>query len=136
MKKLMTGVLILFTFAAQVSMAGLCDYTPSNLMGKEASVAAGVSSGAAATTGAGMKVAGLYSIAHASSGALMLGSTAAGTSAAGTVGIIAGSAGFFGTAGAVLMSPFLIVPTAVALLGATTFESACYLLSDDPTSFP
>lgn len=72
MQKLMTGVSILFTFTAQVSMAEICDYTPSNLMGKGASVAAGVTSGAAAATGAGMKVAGLHSINHASSGAFLV----------------------------------------------------------------
>jgi hypothetical protein len=41
-------------------------------MGKGASVAAGVTSGAAAATGAGMKVAGLHSINHASSGAFLV----------------------------------------------------------------
>ena len=131
MKKVMTVTLLFMTFAAQVSMADICDYTPSNLLGKEASAVASVSSGAAVATGAGMKVAGLYTITHATSGAVMLGSTAVGSSAAGTVGIIAGSAGFWGTLGAVLMSPLFIVPTAVALVGASAYEGGCYLAGDE-----
>jgi len=46
------------------------------------------------------QVAGLYFIPHATSGSLMLGSTLAGTSTAGTIGIIGGS----GVAASVLAS--------------------------------
>ena len=66
----------------------------------------------------------------------MLGSTVAGTSAAGTAGIIAGPAGFWGTLGAVVMSPFLIVPAAVTAVGIGVYEGACYLVSDSPETIP
>lgn len=83
--------------------------------------------GAVAVTGVGLKAAGIYTLTHATTGAAMLGSTAAGASAAGTTGIIAGSAGFLGTAGAVLLSPFVIVPAAVTAVGIGAIEGGCYL---------
>lgn len=138
MKRLVTACAIAVTLGSQAALAAVCDYTPSNLIkngGKPA--AAGVAGATAATTGAtvaatgaGMKAAGLYSITHASSGLAMLGSTAAGSSAAGTVGIIGGTAGFLGTAGAVLMSPLVIIPGAVAAVGVGVYEGGCYLARD------
>ena len=64
----------------------------------------------------------------------MLGSTAAGASAAGTTGIIAGTAGFFGTIGAALLSPFVIIPAAVAAVGIGAYEGLCYLTADSATA--
>jgi hypothetical protein len=83
--------------------------------------------GAAAVTGIGLKAAGIYTLTHATTGAAMLGSTAAGASAAGTTGIIAGSAGFLGTAGAVLMSPFVIIPAVATAVSIGAYEGGCYL---------
>ncbi|MDP2283301.1 MAG: hypothetical protein Q8L06_04115, partial [Pseudohongiella sp.] len=97
----------------------------------EGSAAAALTSGATAATGASLKAAGLYSITHAGSGALMLGSTAAGSSAAGTVGIIAGTSGLLGTIGAVLLSPFVMLPAAAATVGLVVYEGACYFSSSD-----
>jgi hypothetical protein len=115
----------------QIASADVCDYRPSSLLGGSTATATGVATGATAATGVGMKVAGVYTITHATTGAAMLGSTAAGASAAGTAGIIAGTAGFLGTVGAVLMSPFVIVPTAVAAVGIGAYEGACYLAGAD-----
>ncbi len=126
MKKLAI-TLALSGFLAQTAVAGVCDYRPSLLIGGTSTTVAAGGAGATAATGIGLKAAGIYTITHATTGAAMLGSTAAGTSAAGTIGIIAGSAGFFGTAGAVLMSPFVIIPTAVAAVGVGAYEGGCYL---------
>jgi len=57
----------------------------------------------------------------------MIGSTAAGASAAGTTAIIAGTSGVLGSIGAALMSPFVIIPTAVTAVGIGIYEGGCYL---------
>lgn len=124
--RLLTALLIT-SASSQISFAAVCDYTPSQMIGAKASTAAGVTSGAVAATGVGMQAAGLYTITHATAGTVMLGSTAAGASAAGTAGILAGTGGFLGTMGAVLMSPFVIVPAAVAAAGIGIYEGACYV---------
>jgi len=74
-----------------------------------------------------MKLAGLYTIVHATTGAAMLGSTVAGASAAGTTGIIAGTSGVLGTVGAVFMSPIIIIPAAVTAVSIGAYEGGCYL---------
>jgi len=130
MKTLIGALAVSLVAISPAALANLCDYTPSNLIGGAATTVAGVGSGTTAATGVGMKAAGLYSITHASSGALMLGSTAAGASAAGTTGIIAGTAGFMGTAGAVLLSPFVIIPAAVVAGSIAIYEGGCYLAAD------
>ncbi len=112
---------------SNLAAADICDYRPSNLVGGTTATATGVATGATAAAGVGMKAAGIYTITHATSGAVMLGSTAAGASAAGTAGILAGTAGFLGTVGAVLMSPLVIVPAAVAAVGLGAYEGGCYL---------
>ena len=130
MKKLVIATTIAFSCFAQLAVADICDYRPSSMVGGKTTTATGVATGATAATGVGMKAAGIYTITHATSGAAMLGSTAAGASAAGTTGIIAGTAGFLGTVGAALMSPFVIVPAAVAAVGIGVYEGSCYLASD------
>lgn len=119
--------LLLSGFLAETAIAGVCDYRPSQLIGGVSTSAVAGGAGAAAVTGIGLKAAGIYTLTHATTGAAMLGSTAAGASAAGTTGIIAGSAGFLGTAGAVLMSPFVIVPAVVTVAGIGAYEGSCYL---------
>lgn len=126
MKKV--AVFLLFSsLFAQIALADVCDYRPSHLIGGTATGAVGGTVGTAAATGIGLKAAGIYALTHATTGAAMLGSTAAGASAAGTTGIIAGSAGFLGTAGAVLMSPLVIIPAAVTAVGIGAYEGGCYL---------
>lgn len=115
---------------SQFAFGEACDYTPSQLIGGEATIAVEGAAVATAATGVGLKAAGIYAITHATSGAAMLGSTAAGASAAGTTGIIAGTAGFLGTAGAVLMSPFVIISAAVVAVGVGAYEGVCYFASD------
>jgi hypothetical protein len=127
MKKLLIVSTAVALSLGQIASADVCDYRPSSLVGGTTATATGVATGATAATGVGMKAAGIYAITHATSGAAMLGSTAAGASAAGTAGILAGTAGFLGTVGAVLMSPFVIVPAAVAAVGIGAYEGACYL---------
>ena len=126
MKKISISILLSCLFSHS-AMAGVCDYRPSQLVGGAATGAVEVTAGAAAATGIGLKAAGLYTLTHATTGAAMLGSTAAGASAAGTTGIIAGSAGFLGTAGAVLMSPFVIIPAAITAVGVGVYEVGCYV---------
>jgi hypothetical protein len=74
--------------------------------------AAGVAAGTSALAGLGMNAAGLYVITNATTGAAMLGSTAAGATAAGTAGILAGTGGVVGTVGAVLLAPAFIACSA------------------------
>jgi len=126
MKKLAAS-LALTGLLAQTAFAGVCDYRPSQLIGGTSTTVVAGGAGATAATGIGLKAAGIYTLTHATTGAAMLGSTAAGASAAGTTGIIAGSAGFLGTAGAVLMSPFVIIPTAITAVGVGAYEGGCYL---------
>ncbi|MBE9640643.1 hypothetical protein IQ782_27730 [Salipiger pacificus] len=56
----------------------------------------------------------------------MLGSTAAGASAAGTTGIIAGSAGVGAAITSVLMAPFTIVAGALTVVVVGGYEGVCY----------
>ena len=119
--------MLLSGFFAQYSWAGVCDYRPSKIIGSGTSAAVAGATGATAVAGVGLKAAGIYTLTHATTGAAMLGSTAAGASAAGTTGIIAGSAGFLGTAGAVLLSPFVIIPAAVTAVSVGAYEGSCYL---------
>jgi len=120
-KTLTTAVIAAFLPAA--AFAGICDYKPSRI---GTLAAAAIGGAAVAGTGTAMTSAGFYTLVHAGSGLTMLGSTAAGASAAGTVGIIAGTGGVIGTVGAILMAPVTIVAGAVVGAGAATYEGACY----------
>lgn len=126
MKKLAISIL-LSGFLAETAIADVCDYRPSQLIGGVSTSVVAGGTGATAAAGIGLKTVGVYTLTHATTGAAMLGSTAAGASAAGTTGIIAGSAGFLGTAGAVLMSPFVIIPAVVTAVGIGAYEGGCYL---------
>ena len=57
----------------------------------------------------------------------MLGSTAGGASAAGTVGIMGGTAGAIGTTSAVLMAPAFIITGAAIATAVAAYEGSCYL---------
>jgi len=124
MKKLcMFAVAILWTSSA---IGAVCDHTPSKIIGAGLTGAGATGAGAVAAAGVGLKAAGFYVFPHAA-GATMLGSAAGGASAAGTVGIMGGTAGGVGTVGAVLMSPFVIVPAAVTAVGVGVYEGGCYI---------
>ena len=125
MKKLLMA-LIATAFVSHAAFADVCDHRPSKLIaGKAVSTAAG----GTAVAGVGMKAAGFYTLVHSASGATMLASTAAGSSAAGTVGIIGGTAGVVGSVGAFLMSPVVIGGALVVATGAAVYEGGCYLHS-------
>lgn len=124
--KTITAALIV-GMVTQLAHADVCDYRPSNVIGKGSTALIAGGSGAAAATGAGMKVAGIYAITNATTGAAMLGSTAVGASAAGTTGIIAGSAGALGAIGTALMSPIVIIPAAAVAVGAAAYEGGCHI---------
>jgi len=124
MKKF-SGALALTFFATSAS-ADVCDYRPSNLIGSLGTGALGATGAGVAVAGASAKAAGFYTLTHAVTGATMLGSTAGGASAAGTVGIMGGTAGAIGTIGAILMAPVTIAAGVVIGAGTAIYEGACY----------
>lgn len=122
-------LLCLAGLSTQSAFAGVCDHTPSKLIGAGLTGSVATGAGATAAAGIGMKAAGFYTLTHAITGATMLGSAAGGASAAGTVGIMGGTAGAIGTVSAALMSPFVIVPAAIVAGGVGIYEGGCYLSS-------
>jgi hypothetical protein len=117
--------------ATAVAFAGgahaeVCDYTPSSLVGKTATTIGTTIAGSTAAAGVSLQAAGYYTLVHAGSGLTMLGSTAAGASAAGTAGILAGTGGVVGTIGAILMAPATIIIGGITIIGVGAFEGACY----------
>lgn len=113
------------------AFADVCDYRPSHLLGETGSkVAIGTGGAIAGTTATGTAL-GMYTLVHAGSGLTMLGSTMAGASGAGTVGIIAGTSGALGAAGAIILNPFVWVPAAILGAGGGGFEAACAFLIDE-----
>ena len=121
---------------ASHAKAGICDYRLSDLVRSGSSTAdksiAAAEGAIIATSAAGLafKAAGLYTIVNATTGAVMIGSTAAGISAAGTTGIIAGTSGALGTAGAIVTAPATAIAGAVTALGAASLEAGCYFADD------
>lgn len=65
----------------------------------------------------------------------MLGSTLAGSSGAGTVGIIGGSGGAVGGAASVIMSPIVIGAAAVTALAGGGFEAVCFFKDERITDY-
>jgi hypothetical protein len=111
--------------------ADTCDYRPSRIFGDTGSKAV-IGSGMAVSSATGAATAmGVYTLVHASSGLTMLGSTIAGASGAGTVGIIAGTGGAIGTAGALVLNPLVWVPALIVGVGGGGFEAVCAFLVDE-----
>lgn len=111
--------------------ADTCDYRPSRILGDTVStVVVGGGLAVSSTTGAASAL-GVYTLVNAGSGLTMLGSTLAGASGAGTIGIIAGTGGAIGTAGAIILNPFVWVPAAILGVGGGGFEAACAFLVDE-----
>lgn len=131
-KMLTCGAFVLATYASAIpAFADACDYRPSRLLGDTGSKVAIGAGGAIAGTTATATAAGVYTLVNAGSGLTMLGSTMAGASGAGTVGIIAGTGGAIGTAGAIVLNPLVWVPAAIVGVGGGGFEAACAFLVDE-----
>lgn len=124
-KTVLCGLCITVCNAVAVE-AGVCNYRPSEVLGSGATTTTAIAAGSASAIGAGAKAAGVYTLVHASSGLTMVGGTWAGTSAAGTAGILAGTGGSIGTAVAFITAPATIAVGAVAAVGITAFEGACF----------
>lgn len=120
-----------FMALAASVQADTCDYRPSRILGDSGSTAV-IGGGIAVTSTTGAATAlGVYTLVNAGSGLTMLGSTMAGASGAGTIGIIAGTGGAIGTAGAIILNPFVWVPAAIVGVGGGGFEAACAFLVDE-----
>ena len=120
-----------FIAGASQVQADACDYRPSRILGDTGSTAV-IGGGLAVTSTTGAATAlGVYTLVNAGSGLTMLGSTLAGASGAGTIGIIAGTGGAIGTAGAIILNPFVWVPAAIVGVGGGGFEAACAFLVDE-----
>lgn len=112
------------------SFSGVCNYRLSQLVSPTAATAAVAAGGTGATVGpVTMALGGLYFFPHATSGTLMLGSTLAGASGAGTVGIIGGS-GFAASVLAVLTSPITLLVAAGTAVTVGGLEAGCYFVDE------
>lgn len=123
---------ILLTGVASTASGAACDWRPSQFVGTATTAVVG---GGAAAAGVGMKAAGFYTLVNAGSGLTMLGSTVAGASGAGTVGIIAGTGGVLGAIGATLMAPVTVVVGGVLAVGGAGFEAVCYFTDERITDY-
>ena len=127
MKSIYFSLIAAFALSSKAALAGVCDYKPSKLIGGAGTAAVAAGTGAMTGAAAAGKAAGIYTIAHASSGAVMLGSTAGGASAAGTVGIMGGTAGAAAATMGAIMNPLVWIPAAVTAVGVVGFEGGCYI---------
>lgn len=116
-------------FSSEVS-AGVCDYRLSQLIGGKATTTIGVGGAVTSAGGLAFHAAGFYIITNATTGAAMIGSTAAGASGAGTVGIIGGTAGAAGTIGAVVSAPVTIAIGILTAVGVSAVEGGCYFADE------
>lgn len=125
------GISVLISFLwATSSFSGVCDYRLSKLISPSAATAAATAGGAGATVGpATMALGGLYFFPHATSGTLMLGSTLAGASGAGTIGVIGGS-GFAASVLAVLTAPVTLAVATVTTVTVGGLEGGCYFTDE------
>ena len=130
-KSASSAIMLAFITIATPANADKCDYRPSRILGDAGSKAV-IGGGVAVTSTTGAATAlGVYTLVNAGSGLTMLGSTMAGASGAGTIGIIAGTGGALGTAGAIILNPFVWVPAALIGVGGGGFEAVCAFLVDE-----
>ena len=117
-------------FLVSSSSAAVCDYRLSQLTNPEAATTV-LATGAAGTTigPATMALGGLYFFPHATSASLMLGSTLAGASGAGTIGIIGGS-GFAASVLAVLTAPLTLIVAAGTTITVGGLEAGCFFADE------
>ncbi|MFG6083654.1 hypothetical protein ACEUZ9_005375 [Paracoccus litorisediminis] len=120
---------------ANPALAEICDYRPSHVLGGATSASAATTGGLVAASGGAAKAAGVYTLVHSTSGLTMIGGTWAGSSAAGTAGIIAGTGGTIGSTVAVLISPFTIAAAAGTAIVVGGFEGACYFTDTRITDY-
>ena len=123
------------SLAASLVNADACDYRPSQLIGGGGAAGTAVGAGTVAAAGTAAKAAGYYTLVHSTSGAYMLGSTAAGASAAGTAGIVAGTGTGIGAVAAVITAPVTIIAASVVAVGTGAFEGVCYFQDERITDF-
>lgn len=110
----------------------VCDYRLSSLVGGGVTATVGATS---LLAGKGMTAMGYYTLTHAVTGATMLGSTLAGSSGAGTIGIIAGTGTGAGAVGAALMSSIGIVIGVVVAGSLAGSEVYCYFQDERITDY-
>lgn len=132
----LTATTILFTNLATWAQADVCDYRLSSLLGSKPTDGAVAGLVAADGVIASVQSSGFYLITNYTTGALMLGSTSAGTSAAGTVGIIGGASTVFGSTAAIASAPAWVIAAAAAAVGGLGMEGVCYLQDERITDFP
>jgi len=112
------------------AFSGVCDYRLSQLVSPTTATAVVTAGGAGASVGpVTMALGGLYFFPHAASGSVMLGSTLAGASGAGTVGIIGGS-GFAAGVLAILTAPITLVLAAGTAVTVGGVEAGCYFVDE------
>ena len=111
-------------------LAGVCDYRLSQMVNPAAATTVVAVGGAGATIGPGaMAIGSLYFFPHAASGTVMLGSTLAGASGAGTIGIIGGS-GFAAGVLAVFTAPITVFIAAGTAITVSGVEAGCYFVDE------
>jgi hypothetical protein len=121
---------LLLTLTSSTALADVCDYRLSQMVSPTAATTAVVAGGAGATIGPGaVAIGGLYFFPHAASGITMLGSTLAGASGAGTIGIIGGS-GFAATVLGVLTAPVTLFVAAGTAITVGGVEAGCYFVDE------
>jgi len=129
LRKLCLSAILSLVWVTSAS-SGVCDYRLSQLVSPAAATAVVTAGGAGASVGpTAMAVGGLYFFPHAAGGSLMLGSTLAGASGAGTVGIIGGS-GFAAGVLAVLTAPITLLTAAGTAVTVGGLEAGCYFVDE------
>lgn len=103
------------------------------MVNPSAATVAVTAAGAGASVGpASMALGGLYFFPHATSGTLMLGSTLAGASGAGTIGVIGGS-GFAASVLSVLVAPITLVVAGGTAVTVGGLEAGCFFTDERVT---
>ena len=131
-----TSLMLCSTATAEETRADkVCSFRPSVLLGDSGATAVAGSGAVVAGAGIGAKAAGFYTLTHAATGATMLGSTAGGASAAGTVGIMGGTGAGIGSIVAFVTAPATIIAAAVTAVAVACYEGACYFADERITEF-
>jgi len=116
-------------------MADACDYRPTQLMGNAGAAATLAVGAAPVSISSSMGAAGYYTLVHSTGGYVMFGSVAAGTSGAGTVGIIAGSQGLAASIVAFLSGPIVIGTGIVLTVASSGYEGVCFFADERITDY-
>lgn len=116
--------------------AAPCDYRVSEMFGSNAAVGMTAGTASVALTGASFKAAGFYLITNGTTGATMIGSTMAGASGAGTVGIIGGTGTGGGAVMSVVAAPVVVAVAGTLAVAAIGMEGVCYYMDERVTDMP